>query len=85
LGLHIDTFLVGLCAEMGLNMLCTENKYKNFTKKKIQKKIQKIFREIYFQFFLAIVVPQPIWVMPAVLGGDRDCTNSSKPKTQIYI
>jgi hypothetical protein len=28
---HIDTFLVGLCAEMGLNMLYTEINYEIFT------------------------------------------------------
>jgi hypothetical protein len=38
---------------------------KKWPKKNSLKKFQKIFREIFFQVFLAIVVPQPIWSMPA--------------------
>jgi hypothetical protein len=44
----------------------------------------KIFREFLFlKFFLAIVVPQPIWGVLAGLGGDRERTNSSKKRSQI--
>jgi hypothetical protein len=43
---------------------------KKFSPKKFSKKIiQKNFREIVFKFFLAIVVPQPIWGMPAKFWG----------------
>jgi hypothetical protein len=39
-------------------------------KKKLSKFFREfIFRENFFQFFLAIVVPQPIWGMPANIWG----------------
>jgi hypothetical protein len=41
-----------------------------FDQKKFdQKKFKKNFREFFFQFFFAIMVPRPIWSMPAMYGG----------------
>jgi hypothetical protein len=43
-----------------------------FDQKKFdQKKFKKNFREFFFQFFFAIMVPRPIWSMPAMYGGAR--------------
>jgi hypothetical protein len=62
---------------------------KNLTKKNFTKKISQIFfseiRGFFFQFFLAILVSQPIWDMPAKIWGsrpagmerDRECTDST--------
>jgi hypothetical protein len=57
-----------------------------FHRKKISKKNQKISVKLV----LAINVPHPIKSLtgmsrPAGFGGDRPRTNSSKPKTPIYI
>jgi hypothetical protein len=38
---------------------------KNWLKKISNKKFQKKFREFFWNFFLAIMVPRPIWSMPA--------------------
>jgi hypothetical protein len=51
-----------------------------FSKKKFKKKILKFFRIFFPPIFLAITVPQPIWVClrkfggssPTGLGGDRE-------------
>jgi hypothetical protein len=53
-----------------MEKICKTNRQKKFTKKKIQKKkFQNFFVKLFFQFFLAIGVPQPIWGMPAKIWG----------------
>jgi hypothetical protein len=41
-GVHIDTFLVGLCAEMGLNMQWRENKCENLIENYLNYLIKKL-------------------------------------------
>jgi hypothetical protein len=61
--------------------------WNNWTNKNLTKNISENFPwNIFFKYFLAIMVPRPIWSMPAKiwgsrpagLGGDRERTNIKK-------